>query len=212
MPASFNRRVTSATTGGTMQRPKRHGRRLLAALCGLAALMAAAPAATAAPEAASAEAEAASTRPAFRMPFVCGQTWRGSNWQGHSPAHSIDWNHYDANGTPDDLGRRVLASAGGTVLESYYATSTGYGNTIVIGHGNGWRTRYAHLKTRDVQRGATVTRGQRIGTVGATSALYNISPHLHYEQILNGSVVVAVVQGLSYPDYTVRYQTSTNRC
>ncbi|MDG9717025.1 M23 family metallopeptidase [Streptomyces sp. DH24] len=193
-----------------MQRRKRHGRRLVAALCGLAALVAAAPAATAASEPASAE--AAATRPAFRMPFICGQTWRGSNWQGHSPAHSIDWNHYDANGTPDDLGRRVLASAGGTVLESYYATSTGYGNTIVIGHGNGWRTRYSHLKTRDVQKGATVTRGQRIGTVGATSALYDISPHLHYEQILNGSVVVAVVQGLSYPDYTTRYQTSTNRC
>ncbi|MEV6959012.1 M23 family metallopeptidase [Streptomyces sp. NPDC051207] len=195
-----------------MQRRKRHGRRLLAALCGLAALAAAAPAATAAPETASAGVEAAATRPAFRMPFVCGQTWRGSNWQGHSPAHSIDWNHYDANGTPDDLGRRVLASAGGTVLQSYYATSTGYGNTIVIGHGDGWRTRYSHLQSRDVQEGATVTRGQRIGTVGATSALYDISPHLHYEQIHDGNVVVAVVQGVSWPDYTTRYQTSTNGC
>ncbi|KES08042.1 peptidase M23 [Streptomyces toyocaensis] len=185
---------------------------MLAALCGLAALMAAAPASVAAPEKASAELQAASTRPAFRMPFVCGQTWRGSNWQGHSPAHSIDWNHYDANGTPDDLGRRVLASAGGTVLSSYYATSTGYGNTVVIGHGNGWRTRYSHLQSRDVQEGDTVSRGQRIGTVGATSALYDISPHLHYEQIHDGSVVVAVVQGVTWYDYLTRYQTSTNGC
>ncbi|WP_023591230.1 M23 family metallopeptidase [Streptomyces thermolilacinus] len=202
-----------------MQRRTRHGRRLLAALSGLAALIAAAPASVAtaqSPQGTSAgsatTASAESTRPAFRMPFVCGQSWRGSNWQGHSPAHSIDWNHYDANGTPDDLGRRVLASAGGTVLSSYYSTSTGYGNTVVIGHGNGWRTRYAHLKTRDVQKGDTVTRGQRIGTVGASSALYDISPHLHYEQIHNGSVVVAVVQGVTWYDYLVRYQTSTNGC
>ncbi|OEJ97749.1 peptidase M23 [Streptomyces thermolilacinus SPC6] len=192
---------------------------MLAALSGLAALIAAAPASVAtaqSPQGTSAgsatTASAESTRPAFRMPFVCGQSWRGSNWQGHSPAHSIDWNHYDANGTPDDLGRRVLASAGGTVLSSYYSTSTGYGNTVVIGHGNGWRTRYAHLKTRDVQKGDTVTRGQRIGTVGASSALYDISPHLHYEQIHNGSVVVAVVQGVTWYDYLVRYQTSTNGC
>ncbi|MER6747347.1 M23 family metallopeptidase [Streptomyces fungicidicus] len=191
---------------------KRQGRRLLAALCGLAAVMAAAPASVAAAEDTSADLRAAATRPAFRMPFVCGQSWRGSNWQGHSPAHSIDWNHYDANGTPDDRGRRVLASAGGTVLSSYYSTTTGYGNTVVIGHGNGWRTRYSHLKSRDVQKGATVSRGQRIGTVGATSALYDISPHLHYEQIHDGSVVVAVVQGVTWYDYLARYQTSTNGC
>ncbi|MEU3449890.1 M23 family metallopeptidase [Streptomyces thermolilacinus] len=202
-----------------MHRRTRHGRRLLAALSGLAALLAAAPASVATaqsppgtPAGTATTVSAESTRPAFRMPFVCGQSWRGSNWQGHSPAHSIDWNHYDANGTPDDLGRRVLASAGGTVLSSYYSTGTGYGNTVVIGHGDGWRTRYAHLKTRDVQKGDTVTRGQRIGTVGASSALYDISPHLHYEQIHNGSVVVAVVQGVTWYDYLVRYQTSTNGC
>ncbi|MQY13516.1 hypothetical protein SRB5_36640 [Streptomyces sp. RB5] len=160
----------------------------------------------------SAAATAAATRPAFRMPFVCGQSWRGSNWNGHSPAHSIDWNHYDAAGNPDDRGRRVLASAQGTVLSSYYDTTTGYGNTIVVGHGNGWRTRYAHLKTRDVAKGATVSRGQRIGTVGATSAIYTLSPHLHYEQIHDGSVVVAVVQGVTWNDFLARYQTSTNGC
>ncbi|NYV75052.1 M23 family metallopeptidase [Streptomyces sp. UH6] len=159
-----------------------------------------------------AAADADATRPAFRMPFVCDQSWRGSNWNGHSPAHSIDWNHYDAAGNPDDLGRRVLASAGGTVLSSYYATDTGYGNTVVIGHGDGWRTRYAHLQSRDVQKGDTVTRGQLIGKVGATSALYSLSPHLHYEQIHDGSVVVAVVQGVTWNDYLVRYQTSTNGC
>ncbi|MFJ9797465.1 peptidoglycan DD-metalloendopeptidase family protein [Streptomyces sp. NPDC101145] len=202
-----------------MQRRTRRGRRLLAVLSGMAALAAAAPASAATAHAprqdqarTASAVSAESTRPAFRMPFVCGQSWRGSNWQGHSPAHSIDWNHYHADGNPDDLGRRVLASAGGTVTASYYSTGTGYGNTVVISHGDGWQTRYAHLNTRDVQKGDTVTRGRRIGTVGASSALYDLSPHLHYEQIHNGSVVVAVVQGVTWYDYLVRYQTSTNGC
>jgi murein DD-endopeptidase MepM/ murein hydrolase activator NlpD len=190
---------------------KRRIRRFLAALSAVAAIAVTAPAAIGTQQATAAE-TALPDRPAFKMPFDCGQSWRGSNWQGHSPAHSIDWNHYDANGNPDDYGRRVFASAGGTVLESYYATSTGYGNTIVIGHGNGWHTRYAHLKVRDVAKGDTVTIGQKIGEVGDTSALYDISPHLHYEQIYNGSVVVSVVQGVEWYDYLARYQTSTNRC
>lgn len=189
---------------------RRHFSRLLAAMSAAAAVMVMAPMAAAAPKASS---ETLLTdRPAFKMPFLCGQTWLGNNWDGHSPAHSIDWNHYDANGNPDDYGRRVFASAGGTVLSSYYSTSTGYGNTIVIGHGNGWQTRYAHLKTRTVAQGDVVTLGQKIGEVGDTSAIYTISPHLHYEQIHDGAVVVSVIQGVTWSDYLKRYQTSSNSC
>ncbi|MEU5828660.1 MULTISPECIES: M23 family metallopeptidase [Micromonospora] len=155
---------------------------------------------------------AQAARPGFRMPFLCGQTWQGNNWNGHSPAHAIDWNHYDASGSPDDLNRRTVASAAGTVLESYYSTTSGYGNTIVIGHGDGWRTRYAHLNSRAVAKGDTVKRGDVIGRVGATSAKYDLSPHLHYEQIHDGSVVVAVVQGVTWSDGLKRNQTSTNGC
>ncbi|MGC4892466.1 M23 family metallopeptidase [Micromonospora sp. DT31] len=155
---------------------------------------------------------AQAARPGFRMPFLCGQTWQGNNWNGHSPAHAIDWNHYSASGGADDLGRRTVASAAGTVLESYYSTTSGYGNTIVIGHGDGWRTRYAHLKSRAVAKGAKVKRGTVIGRVGATSAKYNLSPHLHYEQIHNGRVVVAVVQGVTWSDGRKANQKSTNNC
>ncbi|MFE3517132.1 M23 family metallopeptidase [Streptomyces sp. NPDC059166] len=189
----------------------RNVRRALTGLSAFAAAMVIGPVAVAAPIVGASEA-AVAARPAFKMPFDCDQVWTGSNWDGHSPAHSIDWNHYDANGTPDDLGRRVFASAGGTVLESYYSTGAGYGNTIVIGHGGGWQTRYAHLQTREVQAGDTVNVGQLIGKVGATSALYDLSPHLHYEQKLNGSVVVAVVQGVTWSDFTKRTQKSNNRC
>lgn len=217
MPASLNRRVTD-DKGKIM---KRRSRRLLAALSAVAALAIAAPVAVASPQEASSqtssqaasEAEMAASRPVFKMPFLCGQRWLGNNWRGHSPAHSIDWNHYNSAGSPDDYGRRVFASAGGKVLASYYATNTGYGNTVVIGHGNGWRTRYAHLKTRaGLVKGDTVSRGQKIGRVGKSSALYNISPHLHYEQIYNGSVVVSVIQGVRWYDYLKRYQTSNNGC
>ncbi|WP_329229064.1 MULTISPECIES: M23 family metallopeptidase [unclassified Streptomyces] len=189
----------------------RNVRRTLTTLSAFAAVMVTGPAAVAAPVVNASEA-AVAARPAFKMPFECGQTWLGSNWSGHSPAHSIDWNHYDANGNPDDTGRRVFASAGGTVLDSYYSTTSGYGNTIVIGHGGGWQTRYAHLQTRSVQAGDTVAVGQKIGEVGNTSALYDLSPHLHYEQKLDGAVVVAVVQGVTWGDYLKRNQVSNNRC
>lgn len=191
---------------------QRHFRRLLAAASAVVAVAAAAPGAVAAPQTTSSETALAGDRPAFKMPFRCGQVWTGSNWQGHSPAHSIDWNHYDANGNPDDYGRRVLASAGGEVLSSYYSTSNGYGNTIVIGHGNGWRTRYAHLKSRDVAKGDHVNQGQLIGQVGQSSAIYTLSPHLHYEQIHDGNVVVSVIQGVTWSDYLKRTQTSKNGC
>lgn len=185
-------------------------RRSLTTMSAVAAVVVTAPIAAAAPQT-SASAELLS-RPAFKMPFLCGQRWLGNNWNGHSPAHSIDWNHYSASGATDDYGRRVFASAGGTVLASYYSTGTGYGNTIVIGHGGGWRTRYAHLKTRAVQKGDHVKMGQKVGRVGKSSAKYNLSPHLHYEQIHDGHVVVSVIQGVRWNDYLKRYQTSRNKC
>lgn len=190
---------------------QRRLRRTLIAASAAAAAVVMIPTTVAATQDSSPEAKL-TARPAFKMPFLCGQKWLGSNWKGHSPAHSIDWNHYNSAGTPDDLGRRVFASAGGKVLASYYSTGDGYGNTIVIGHGDGWRTRYAHLKTRAVQRGDNVKVGQKIGQVGASSAIYDMSPHLHYEQIHNGQTVVSVIQGVKWPDYTKRYQTSKNRC
>jgi hypothetical protein len=190
---------------------QRKFRRTLITMSAVAVAMVAAPIAVATPDASS-ESEL-SGRPAFKMPFECGQRWLGNNWNGHSPAHSVDWNHYDASGNTDDYGRRVFASAGGKVIASYYSTTTGYGNTIVIGHGDGWQTRYAHLKARDVQRGDTVKAGQRIGQVGKSSATHDdMSPHLHYEQIHDEQVVASVIQGVTWSDYLKRYQTSKNRC
>lgn len=82
-------------------------------------------------------------------------------------------------------GNPVIAAKGGTVVKSYYSSS--YGNYIVINHGGGLMTAYAHLSARYVQVGATVSAGQQIGTVGSTGA--STGNHLHYEVYVNGSTV-----------------------
>lgn len=79
-------------------------------------------------------------------------------------------------------GTSVYAAAGGTVeLASWYY---GYGNCVVINHGNGVKTRYAHLSAYKVSVGSTVTRGQLIALSGNTGN--STGPHLHFEVIING--------------------------
>lgn len=124
----------------------------------------------------------AQAAPAFQLPFPCGQTWNGNN--SNSSAHvswEIDFNR--GSSSTSDLGDTVLAAAGGTIAVSAHQGSVnGYGNLIVISHGGGYYTYYAHLKTRAVVAGQFVLRGQAIGSVGNTSRPgNNITPHLHYE-------------------------------
>ncbi len=136
-------------------------------------------------------AEAAAGRPFFQVPFVCGQTWVGGTRSDHSPQLAIDFNHYGANG-PDDKGRRVVASAGGTV-QVHFADGQndpgGYGKWIEINHGDGWWTRYAHLMagSAQVKDGDHVNRGDVIAKVGETGNV--TGAHLHYEQRHSGDDV-----------------------
>ena len=74
------------------------------------------------------------------------------------------------------------AAGGGRVVRSGFETL--YGNLVVIDHGNGYRTVYAHLAERAVAEGDTVQRGDLIGTVGETGR--TTGPHLHYEVHVNG--------------------------
>lgn len=75
-------------------------------------------------------------------------------------------------------GYPVYATGDG-VVEKAESKFSGYGNEIVINHGYGYRTRYAHLSTMEVSEGMKVQRGQRIGAVGSTGK--STGPHLHYE-------------------------------
>lgn len=80
------------------------------------------------------------------------------------------------------MGTPVRSSGSGTVI--FAGVRGGYGNTIEINHGDGLKTRYAHLSSFRVNEGDTVAQGQHIGAVGATGRV--TGPHLHFEVLRNG--------------------------
>jgi biotin carboxyl carrier protein len=83
------------------------------------------------------------------------------------------------------MGTPIEAPAAGTVVFS--GRETGYGSVIIIDHGFGIRTKYAHCSKLIVGVGAKVTRGQQIALVGNTGL--STGPHLHYEVLVNGQPV-----------------------
>lgn len=83
-----------------------------------------------------------------------------------------------------DKGQPVFATAAGTVESAGW--NGDYGNMIVIDHGFGIVTRYAHLSSMRVRAGDAVGRNQMIGAVGATGRA--TGPHLHYEMLVNGQL------------------------
>ena len=83
-------------------------------------------------------------------------------------------------------GQPVYATGDG-VVESSEVNFSGYGNVIVIDHGFGYKTRYAHLKEIKVTQGQVVIRGDRIGTLGSSGL--STGPHLHYEVIYRGTQI-----------------------
>ena len=83
-------------------------------------------------------------------------------------------------------GQPVYATGDG-VVESAEFNFSGYGNVIVIDHGFGYKTRYAHLQEIRVAEGHVVIRGDRIGTLGSSGL--STGPHLHYEVLYRGEHV-----------------------
>jgi len=83
-------------------------------------------------------------------------------------------------------GQPVYATGDG-VVESTQINFSGYGNVIVIDHGFGYKTRYAHLKEIKVTAGQVVIRGDKIGTLGNSGL--STGPHLHYEVIYRGTQI-----------------------
>ncbi|HYF24081.1 MAG TPA: peptidoglycan DD-metalloendopeptidase family protein [Caulobacteraceae bacterium] len=76
----------------------------------------------------------------------------------------------------------IRSTAPGVV--SYAGVRSGYGNTVEVDHGAGYKTRYAHLQTISVRPGERVGVGQRIGAMGSTGRSTGV--HLHYEIWVNG--------------------------
>lgn len=81
----------------------------------------------------------------------------------------------------------IRASDSGTTEEIAYGWNGGYGNRVVINHGNGYKTTYNHLESISVEIGQSVDRGQEIGIMGNTGR--STGRHLHFEIIMNGGFV-----------------------
>ncbi len=84
-------------------------------------------------------------------------------------------------------GAPIVAAGAGTIVSAGWRS--GYGNTVVIDHGDGVATLYAHQPSGGIKVsvGQKVTKGARIGTVGSTG--YSTGPHLHFEVRVNGNPV-----------------------
>ena len=106
-------------------------------------------------------------------------------------------------------GTDVYATGDGTVVKMGW--ETGYGNTIIIDHGFGYRTWYAHLRDFRTKVGKRVVRGEVIGGVGSTGK--STGPHLHYEVHVKGKVVNPInyyFMDLSAEDYDRMIQIAEN--
>ncbi|MGI6368048.1 MAG: peptidoglycan DD-metalloendopeptidase family protein [Anaerolineae bacterium] len=95
-------------------------------------------------------------------------------WQGH---RAIDI--YAPRGTP------IIAADSGTVAAANWAQ--GYGRMVVIDHGNGYQTLYAHMDAFFVQPGQAVNKGDVIGKCGSTGN--STGPHVHFEVRSGGSLL-----------------------
>lgn len=83
-------------------------------------------------------------------------------------------------------GSPIYAADGGTIATVGYDAG-GYGNYVMINHGNGMQTLYAHMSSVAVSQGQSVSQGQTIGYVGSTGL--STGAHLHYELYVNGARV-----------------------
>ncbi len=79
-------------------------------------------------------------------------------------------------------GADIVAADSGTVIQTGWLG--GYGQVVVVDHGGGISTLYAHMSTIIAANGASVTKGQIIGKVGSTG--WSTGPHLHFEVRING--------------------------
>ena len=109
-----------------------------------------------------------------------------------------------------DIGRvgytsSIYAAKAGTVIVSQYSSS--YGHYVVLAHGSGNTTLYAHMSSRKVKVGDQVKQGQVIGITGSTGN--STGPHLHFEIMENGVIINPLKHGaLPQKGYLTGYTLS----
>lgn len=107
-------------------------------------------------------------------------------------------------------GTPIYATGDGKVTK-YRRSRAGYGNHIIIDHGYGYQTLYAHMSKLDVRRGQKVKRGDIIGYIGSSGR--STAPHLHYEVIKDGRKINPVnyfFNDLSPEEYEMMLEFSSN--
>ena len=117
---------------------------------------------------------------------------------GNSESIILHFHHHsgiDIDGYGNE-GGIIIAADGGTVITATY--SDGYGNYIIIDHGNGYKTLYGHMSGMAVSSGQSVSQGQTIGYLGSTGRA--TGTHCHFEIFINGNRTdpAAYFSGLSY--------------
>ena len=121
------------------------------------------------------------------MPVKGTDIYRISSHYGHrtDPFYKVTKFHggIDFSGP---VGTGIYATGDG-VVSKVEKNKSGYGNNIIVDHGYGYKTRYAHLHSFSVKKGDKVKRGQEIGKMGNTGK--STAPHLHYEVITNNKAI-----------------------
>jgi len=102
---------------------------------------------------------------------------------GGSLTQYFSWYHPGID-VANRSGPGIAASDGGVVMVAGWPDSSGYGNRVVVDHGNGYRSLYAHLSNIYVSAGQTISRGQLIGQMGSTGR--STGTHLHLEIYYKG--------------------------
>lgn len=130
----------------------------------------------------------------WRPPY-CSQagSFYGTGYHKNADYYAIDFNGLYRGCTyiGDDLGRPILAAADGVVSSIGSNKGIGYGNNVIINHGNGYTSRYAHLLNDPagyLSIGQQVKRGQQIGKNGSTGD--SSSAHLHFVLYKNGQSIM----------------------
>jgi LysM repeat protein len=102
--------------------------------------------------------------------------------EGHRISQYYSWRHTGLD-IANKVGTPLYAVDSGTV--EFAGWSNGYGNNVVINHGGGKKTRYAHASKLYVKVGESVGRGEQIAAMGSTG--WSTGPHIHFEVIINGA-------------------------
>ena len=112
-----------------------------------------------------------------------GFIWPAAN---HYLSGNDYWSGHLAIDIAAGLGASIWAADSGVVVYAGWSNN-GYGNMVMLDHGNGWQTLYAHLSAVSVGCGQSVSQGQLIGLGGSTGN--STGPHLHFETRFEGGFV-----------------------